>query len=738
MASCLVPDFPAVMVALEHIKELDKQLREDGVAFSPEASLHLEEITAAISELEAARRATHEHLEVETIENSKLRHQTNITRDRMSREIMADVAAARASNADEIKQLHLDLQSVSQLQESTVKTQGDLLSQNQALLPERQQVTAEHEELIGALNDQITWKYGLQNKLDQTYQQIEELKLSMAAVKQEKITLQQNMVLEREAFCVKKEGLLEEVVKAEGEIQAQKQTISGCRKALEKVNIQKLDSHALLLQLTNDLEKLESSIRGLAESRCQCEKQLEEETLKQQELKSQKETLKKVLNDLKETFRVAVQDLKEELAAVDEKLETGRTSQLFYQNSLAQISEIMRRQLEEESEVRAEHLHVSQQLRQSKLQLEERIAFIVKHSKEINELDKQITELLEADTTNKRMFERNHEEICDNVDTEKKNISECEEEKRRLAELLEESKRMQKEHVRKMEEDISSTWRRYEELQQEQATLHQRQPKCVDMDLLMSFMSQCAEENRQKETKRQMEIKQNITETESVMRSNEEKQKEVDQEEETLREVEAKWGEEHSRHQKLKALTSDLRKEKTHLEVSIEGLKRETSSLLRPKEEMKAELNELRLSHMNVLEKQASELRALELDVYNNGVKLEQVGMENSRLRLRIRQMTEGVRRAREDKDRYWQEVQQFQQERTALFEHLQRAWREDLMVSQDCQSSDDGLLMSLTAMLDHLKSRKQQLGSVSTLLHQQMLNFSKRLGDKAVAEPRS
>ncbi|XP_074554281.1 uncharacterized protein ccdc175 [Halichoeres trimaculatus] len=738
MASCLVPDFPAVMVALEHIKELDKQLKEDNVPFSAGASLHLEEITAAISELEAARRATHEHLEVKTIENSKLRHQTIITRERMSQEIMDDVAAARASNADEMKQLNQDLNSVSQLQESTLKRQGALLSQNEALLPERELATAEHKEIVQALNDQITCKYGLQNHLDQTKEEIEELKSSIVGVKQAKITLQQNMVLEREAFSAKKDSLSKETIQAEEEIKLQKQTISRCIKELEKGNNQNQESDALLHQLTTDSDTLESSIQRLTESRCQCEKQLKEETQKHQELQLQKETLKKELSDLKETFRAHIQLLREEIATVDEKMEAGQTSQWLHQDSLSQIYKMFKRQQEEENEVREEYFHVSQQLEQSKLQLEERIAFIVKHSKEINELHKQITELLEADTINKRMFERNQEEIGEDADSERRNISQYEEEKRRLEELLVESKRMQKEHVQKMEDDISSTWRRYKELQEEEATLHQRQPKCVDADLLMSFMKQCAAENHEEETKRQTEIEQYITESEGIIRSNKEKQKEVEEEEEMLRKVEAKWDDEHSRHQRLKALTSDLRRKKSHLELSIEGLKHRTSSLLQPKEEKEAELDELRRSHINVLNEQASELRAVELNIYNNGAKLEQVSMENSRLRLGIRQMTESDSRARKDKDRYRQEVQQFQQRRTAFFESLQEAWKEDLLVTQDCQSSDGVLLTFLSAKLDYLKIRKQQLGSVGTLLHQQMLAFSKRLGDKATVDQRS
>ncbi|KAI3352256.1 hypothetical protein L3Q82_005235 [Scortum barcoo] len=53
----------------------------------------------------------------------------------MSQEIMADVAAARASNAEEIEQLHQNLSAVSQLQEDTVKRQEALLQPKRSTLP---------------------------------------------------------------------------------------------------------------------------------------------------------------------------------------------------------------------------------------------------------------------------------------------------------------------------------------------------------------------------------------------------------------------------------------------------------------------------------------------------------------------------------------------------------------------------------------------------------------------------
>ncbi|XP_029295694.1 coiled-coil domain-containing protein 175 [Cottoperca gobio] len=735
MASCLVPDFPAVMVALEHLKELDKQLREEGVPFSPEASLHLTEITAAITDLEADRRAAHEHLEVETIENSKLRHQINDIRERMSQELIADVAAARESNAEEIEQLHKDLNTVSQLQEASVKRQEALLSQNKALYPERDQVKTEHEEIVAAQNEQITLKYGLQMQLDRTRDWIEELKSCIAAVQQDKVTLQQKIALERQAFTLKKDILSREVDQAEEKIKQQKQAIRRSRRELDRLNGWKQETHNHLSKILIDLAKMESNLRRLEASRSQCEKQLQGESKKHHDLRQQRETMKKELRDLREGFSAAVQRLKEDIAMVEGKIEEGRASRLLCQDTLAKIYEIFKRQRDEENEVKAEHFQVSQQLEQSKLQLEERIASVVKHSKGIKEMDKQIRELLETDTITKRVFERNQEELFDNVDTGKKNIGHFEEEKRRLMKLSEEAKRKQEEHVAKMTTDISNTRRRYQELRQEEASLQKRQPKSANADLLMSHVTQCEVEYRQKETKRHEEIEQCKTETASITGSHEEKQRELEEKEEMLKAVEAKWKEEQSRHQRLKTLTSELRKKRKELELSIQLLKVKNGSLLQPKEKMKAELEEMRESYMDMLDKQASDLRAVEVSVYDNGVKLEQVNMENSRLHLRIRQMTEEVGRARENKGRYWQEVQQFKRDIKALFESLQEAWREDSSVTQDCQNSDGVLLVSMSAMLNHLKTRRQQLGNVSTLLHQQMLDFSKRLGDKTTVE---
>ncbi|XP_058497464.1 protein Daple-like [Solea solea] len=731
MTSCLVPDFPAVMVALEHLKELDKQLKDEGMPFAPEASLHLAEMTAAVTELEMDRRAAHEHLEVETIENSKLRHQIDNIQQQMNQEIIADVAATRATNAEEMDQLLQDLNTTCQLRDAAVHKQDALSNQNKQLYPHRDQVKAEYKEIIATLNNQISLKYGLHMQLGEKQEQIDKLKSCIAAVEQDKIAVEQDMVPEREAFMVKRDNLANEVHRTGEKIKQQKQLMKRSRRTLDRVNKKKQEAFNQLGEFTTNMTKLESNLQRLTSLRCQFEKQLDEEIKNHQELRQQREMLKKELCTLREMFTHAIQHLKKKVATEEDKIEEGQASRLLGQDHLAHISEAFKCQLDEENKVKAEHFQVSQQLERSKLRLEERIASVVKHSKEIKEMDQQLKELWEFETINKRVFEKNQEELSHNMNTEKKNLCHLEEEKSRLQRLLEKTKRVQEEHVVNLSSRISTTMRRYEQLRQEEAMLLQRRPQSVDADLLMSHVTQCVEENRQIEFQHHQEIKHSISEIESMTRSNGERQREVKEKEEILREVDAKWNEEQSRYQRLKTLTAELKHRRAKLELAVQGLKERTSSLLQPREGMKAELEKVRASHMGVLDMQASELRAVEISIYDNHVKLEQVSMENSRLRLCVRQMTEDLSRAKADKVRYWQEVHLYKQDYKALFEGLLEAWREDLLITEDCQRGDGVLLVSLSALFSHLKTRRQQLGHVNTLLHRQMIDF--RLGYKTV-----
>ncbi|KAF6738616.1 hypothetical protein FQA47_022418 [Oryzias melastigma] len=681
MASCLVPEFPAVLVALEHLEELNRQLREDG-----EASILLSDIAAAVSQLEADRRAAHEHLEVETIENGKLRHQVSGVHERLRREVTAHAAAARAAHAEEMETLRKDLSTASELHQQAAAKLLEVLIHSKELQAEQEARRSDLEEVVATFNDLLVQKQSRQVKLKQSSQLMEELRSSITAAEQELQTLQESMSLEREAFPKLKARLPRQVEEIQEETDQQVEAVNTRNQELDRVNKQKEEAQRNLEELDAHVAQLESNVARLKSSRQQCEQQLEDETRIHQELMEQ--NLKKELDDLKEVFSRTIYRLQDRMAAVEAKIVVCRAAMVLHRESLPQMEEIYKRRQAEENDGKAELLRVSQRLKRLKLQLDQSTAAIVQRHHEIRLMDRQVKELQETEAVNGRLLKKNKEKLLSSVHAERKNVSGLEDEVKQLRRQLEEETRRQEEHVEKMKADVSDNVRRYEELLQEKAALHQRQPQSADPQILKSLS---------RPTGGGVQTRGECPPPEHS-------------------------GENHWR-LRASARTSERSRGRRW--------RRKTRSQLLPKEDTKAELEEARARHMELLEEQASALRTVEVSVYDSSVKLEQVSAENRRLRLCIQQMTEDVRGAVENKDRYEWETQKFRRNQKALRKRLQEAFEEDRLLVQDHQSGDGVLLTSMKSLVEQLKNRKQQLLHFSTLLHRQMLDFSKRLGEK-------
>ncbi|KAK6304615.1 hypothetical protein J4Q44_G00252010 [Coregonus suidteri] len=471
MASCLVPDFPAVLVALEHLGELDKQLRDEGVPFSPEASHHLKEIAAAINELETSRRVVHEQLEVETIETSKLRHQCQNIRDDVQNEISAGVAAARNINAGQITQLQDELNSIVQEIELMEKKQDVLEKQNAILYPERELVKGDHENVINQLNYQLSEKANKQILLNETVNEIRKGKAKITDVETAKVALEEDMIQERKTFDETNENLQRECEEAINNIQDQKNNNAKKRRELDIFLAELLDKEDKVTEQKKHIVQLEQSIAKLTASEIQCKEQLADVINTFEELVLQKEFHEKELAEVRIAFELKVQALQEKIVEVDGEMEEGQIVNAIRLESIAKMSDRFKAQRKEEDDVMAEHLNVSKRLEKSRLRLEERIASIAKHKIEIREMDEEIKQLHETNIVNADLFERNVDELHGQLNKEKKSIAIFEVEKEELCQSLENLKKDHEQHVNEVNFDIGLTRRRYEELLEEEKKL---------------------------------------------------------------------------------------------------------------------------------------------------------------------------------------------------------------------------------------------------------------------------
>lgn len=734
MASCLVPNFPAVAVALEHIKELDWQLKEDGGAFSAAAGVHLMEISAAVTELEAEWRAAHEHLEAESTENSNLSRRVSDLREQMSQEVMVEVAAARAVNVEEMEQLCKDLREVSQLLLFTTEKQEALVSQNKELCPERELIKAEHDEVVAALDTQITFKCALQEKLEQTLGQTEELKRCIAAVELEKGRHEQSIALARQEFTVKQEKLSKEVEAVEGQIKKQKRAVRRTRRELDRVEEKKQEACHRLSEIELQADMLQSSLQTMSASRYQSKVQLEMERQKQVQLKQQRETLKKERHQLREAFKDSMRHLEEEISRVEGGIEKVEPSARQHHDSLAQVAKKFTSQQSIESQVRAEHVQVSQQLEHSERLLEEQICSLVKHRQEISEMDDRLAKLLEVDTISKLTYERECKEICRSVDAVARNTRHHEEERNQLRNLLVEVKKEQAEHEARMNLEIGHSRRRHLELQREEAEYLRQEPRSADAEAFLCYIQRHEIELKQEEDGHQEEIEQANIQIESWMRSNKEKTSRLQKEEERLKKAEAMWSEEEERYERVREQATKLMEQRNHLEVSIQHLKEKTEEQLRLKEEAKAALEEMERDLVASLEELAGELRAAEVAIYDGAVKLQQVEVENSRLHLQIAQMSAGLQEATEHRERYREDAWRCRRSVEELAVRLRKAWREDMQATHEGQRSSQEELRLLGETRSRLNSKRERLDSVGALLHLQVTEVSRRLGGRVLA----
>ncbi|KAL0969717.1 hypothetical protein UPYG_G00231370 [Umbra pygmaea] len=583
MASCLVPDFPAVHAALEHLVDLDKQLNDEGFPFSPEASHHLREIAATITELETSRRAAHENLEVESIETSKLRHQVQNIHDDVQKEISVCVAAARNTNMGQITQLKDELNSIVQETESMEKKQEILEKQNAILYPERELAKGDYENVVNQLNYQLSEKANKQILLNETMNEIRKVKAKISDVETAKVKLVEDMIQETKSFSETKEKLERECAQAVNNLQDQKKHNSKRRRQRDTVLSELLDKEGKNAELKKRIVQLEQSISRLTAYEIQSKNHLVDEINKLEELSSQKELLEKELTELRMAFELKMQALQEKIKEVDVEWEKGQIVNTIHLESIAKLSDSFKAQRTEQDDVMVENHNVSRRLEMSQLILDELVASIAKHNSEIREMEEEIKQLHQANIVNADLSERNLEDLHGQLDKDKKSIGMFEVEKEELCQSLEDLKKDHEQHVKDAKCNIDLTMKRCEELQEEEMKLQDHFLLGTKIEHLNSKIVKAKEGYEQMSISYNAEIQRFITEAESVKQSQLVKEAELKRKETVLEEVEAQFDIDQSRHQKLTKQTSELKIIKNRLELSIQEMKENTRTLLKPK-----------------------------------------------------------------------------------------------------------------------------------------------------------
>ncbi|KAK7142644.1 hypothetical protein R3I94_012104 [Phoxinus phoxinus] len=728
MAACLVPDFPAVRIALEHLGELDTRLREEGVSFSQEASHHLRETAEAIKELESSRKTAREKLEVETIETSKLRHQKINLQDEIKNEIAACVAAAREDNAAVLNQLQSELKSVVDDIQSMEEKQHIFEQENAVLLQERENIQGNYGDAVDQMNQQLSKKAGTKILLTEKQNEIQSLKDKIVQVETAQRGLKENMIQKRKTSAESKHTVGNEIEETVLKIKGQRKINAETRRELDIITSELQDKEETVTQCENHIAHLEKNIARLNASKIKCKEWLHEESSKTEELDRQKEFNERELLELAEAFEQKVQAIQEQMLEIENEIKEEQEVKIGLSERHAKLSDIFSTQRKKEDDMIAEKHSLSKRLEENKLRHDEDIICIAKCRFEMKKMKEETRQLHDANIISADMFRKTLEEQEGQLAKQNMIRSVIEAEREKISQSLKTLKGEHEEYVKKMNASIEQTEKKYGELLEEEKKLQDHILLNSVIEDLTEELSNTEEEGKQLEMNYQPEIIQLTRDAEPIAQAHMEKEQELKVKESVLEAVESQLDIDHLKHLTLKNHITELENQKKNLELSIQKVTKQTAALLQPKDDLKKKLMTLRANHMDTLTSNAAEISAVEKSIYENRVMLEQVQMENSRLHMRIEQMKEEILDAEKDKEKYTQEAKWMAEGKQSLFKSLIDTWTTDMLLTEESADQDQKIVESICSLKVRIQERKHHISDINSRLEKELVGLSSML----------
>ncbi|XP_043119569.1 golgin subfamily A member 6-like protein 22 [Puntigrus tetrazona] len=733
MATCLVPDFPTVRIALEHLGELDKRLREEGVSFSQEASHHLRETAEAIKELESSRKLAREKLEIETIETSKLRHQSVNLEDDIRSEISNFVTAAREGNAAEMNRLQSELKAVADDIQSMEEKQQFLEQENTALIQEKENIKGNYEDDVDQMNQQLSNKASIQMMVTEKQNEIQSLKDKIVQVKAAQQDLKENMIQKSKTFAESKHAVKIEIEEIVFKIKEQRKINAVARKELDIFKSELQDKEETITQCEEHISQMEKNIARMAVSEMMYKEWLNEEKSQKEEADHQKESHERKLLELAEAIEQKVQVLQGQMVEIENEIKEEQKVKSALSEPLAKLSDIFSTQRKEEDDMIAEQHSLSKRLEENKLRHEKDVISIAKCRFEIKNMNEEMRQLHDANIINVDMFKKTLEELDGELAKQIMSRASVEAEREKIGQSRKTLKEEHEEYVKEINAAIKQTEKRYEELLEEKKKLQ-------DHILLNSVIKDLTEElansekvGKQMEMNYQAEIQQLTRDVESITQAHTEKEQELKDRELILETVESQFDIDHLKHQTLKNQITELLTQRKHLEVSIEEVTKQTAALLQPKEDLKRELMTLRAKHMEMLTANAAVISEVEKSIYKNKVMLEQVTMENSRLHVCIEQLKEEILDAKKEKETYMQEAEWMNEEVQSLFKTLTDTWKTDTLLTEESANRDRKIVENIYNLVVRIQERKHHISDINNRLEEELVGMGSVLKPKTL-----
>ncbi|XP_068110520.1 coiled-coil domain-containing protein 175 isoform X2 [Hyperolius riggenbachi] len=725
------PDSAAVSVVLEHFMEVEKHLKEQDPAFDEEAFQHLVAVADAVKELEDIRRATRELLEIETIENSKLRYQIIHLPRIITEEIEAAVARARESVTSEKRQLQEELRNIILELDNTEKKQLTFEEMHSSLGQQGRSMWDKHQEAVDLLNQQMADKAHQSILVNQTHNRRKEAEDAVIEYQHKTEDLAEDMVTERKQFTAERENLIAEILETKQKTEAQEARNAEKAAVLSQRMSALFDVEEKITRENEIVSALKNKILLLQASHGSLTNKLDLQNKQCTDLSNKIDILELRMVNQKEDFIKQSDSLKEKISKLDEDMKAAEMQQETEAERHKTLKQQYQNASEEEDRQHAMKKDTTLQLDKSRALLSEKQEVLGKTRKELTEMEQDYENLLESMRLSTEHLATQVEESKENLLNERQKRMTIQIRKDEVTKEIELWKLSEETIIKELKQRIVTGQKKQIYLTQEGKRLQEEIKKwdkeihTVTQDLAKASRDYLNEEQKLKE-----QIKTLEETMKSSMQHLESEKEKLSIEVPIMNEAEETHNKENSNYEELKKHVGELRSKQKSLEKSINNISKEIEASSKKKEAEKISLKALRSSALKKLQSDLSIIKALDKDSYEINRKLELVIMENCRLKLHNAQYKDDIKAIKSDSERHILATRRLEKDLTCLIEHLHKGWEEDNFACSDFSERDQEILDSIVELLKKINQREEKVGHLNHILKEKFTGLAFLLQD--------
>ncbi|KAM9294367.1 coiled-coil domain-containing protein 175 [Gastrophryne carolinensis] len=715
-----------VAQVLEHIVEVERQLKEKDSVFFEEAVQHLMVVADAVKELEDTRKTTRELLEEETIENSKLRYKITHLPAIIAKEIEDAVTSACESISLEILQLQNDLKNISLDQENTEKKQLMLEEQNLSLGDHGRTLWEEHQEAVEILNQHMADKAGQSILVNQTHNRRKKAEEDAIDYRHKTEDLTEDMDNERKRFHEEMENLAVEILETQRKTETQEAKNEEKKNDLEQRRSVLFDLEEKINKEKEVVSALKSSILLQQASHGRLTDKLDFQKKQSADLSNKIDILELRMVNQKEDFNQQSNSLNEQLLKLEEEMNT----QKILQESLAEKHKALKQEYqaasEEEDRQHAFKKDLSLQLDKSTAVLNEKQELLGKIRKELKEMEQESEKLVESMRLTAQHLAFQVEESRQNLGTERQKRMIIQNNKNETTKEMELWKLSEEAIINGLKQRITTGQDR-QKFYTKEGTRLQKEIKHLEKEIFS--VTEELERNHRDYLQEEHILKEQIKTLEEKLEAS---NKHLQSEQERLttnipikNEAEDSCIKENKNYEDLKKFAAELKSKQKTLEVSIAKMCKDTEAHSKIKEAKKISLKELRDSAFKKLQCDLQSIKQADINIYEINRKLELVNMENCRLKLQNAQYKDGIAAMKAESKKHTSASKQLEGDLNSLVEHLHKCWEEDHNVCNDFSERDQEILDSIVELLKKIHCREEKIGYLNGALQGKLAGIS-------------